>query len=227
MDEGGERLSGFVLAGGRSTRMGMDKALAVVGGRPMIEIAVGILREAGVQVEIAGARSDLSNYAPVVPDTFVDAGPLGGVHAALASSRAEFCVFLPVDMPLMPAEVLCALIDRAVESSAGATFFRLEGHAEPFPVVLWRAEMLSVIAERLSKGECGCLAAWLAAGNGPGAEGAQGLRAEDVAAAGLTSQLRGISPELWFQCANTPEELAQVDGSYRRGRARAGGNRVS
>ena len=227
MEEGRELASGFVLAGGRSSRMGRDKALAPVGGRLLVEIAVGILREAGLTVELAGARSELSAFAPVVPDSFVDAGPLGGVHAALASSRAEFCVFLPVDMPLMPADAVRTLMARALESSASATYFRMAGHAEPFPVVLRRTEMLPVLAERLGRGECGCLAAWMAAPSKPGDGGAKLGAFEEVPAAGGRGRRASFSPELWFQGANTPEELAHVDRVYRQEQVKTGGNRVS
>src|SRR5271168_5189457 len=98
--------AGFVLAGGRSSRMGTDKALALAGGIPLVQIAVSALAATGVPVRIAGSRSQLGAFAEEIPDTFADVGPLGGVHAALSASQAEWNLILPVDLPLMPASLL-------------------------------------------------------------------------------------------------------------------------
>ncbi len=57
-----EKETGFVLAGGRSSRMGRDKALAMFGGRPLIEIALEMLREAGLNAAIAGGRSGFERF---------------------------------------------------------------------------------------------------------------------------------------------------------------------
>ena len=97
---------GFVLAGGRSTRMGTDKALIEFRGRPLITHALGILKAAGLSASIAGAQPALSTYAPLVPDRDPDHGPLGGVCAALASTPALWAVFVPVDLPLLPASLI-------------------------------------------------------------------------------------------------------------------------
>ena len=78
---------GFVLAGGRSSRMGRDKALLQVGGRPLVAVALDKLRSIGVAApRIAGALADLSSHAPVVPDLHPWCGPLSGIEAALAAS---------------------------------------------------------------------------------------------------------------------------------------------
>ena len=69
---------GFVLAGGRSVRMGKDKALLQFSGRPMVKIAVEKLREFCAEVRIAGSREDLSGFAPVVMDESEEAGPAAG-----------------------------------------------------------------------------------------------------------------------------------------------------
>lgn len=97
---------GFVLAGGKSTRMRRDKALLEIGGRPMVEIAAEKLRSCCAQVSIAGNRDDLGGFGAVVPEERVDAGPAAGIEAGLRAARQPWALFVPVDVPLVPAELL-------------------------------------------------------------------------------------------------------------------------
>ena len=78
---------GFVLAGGKSSRMGTDKALLEFCGRPLVEIAVEKLREFCAEVSIAGNRDDLSVFAPVAHETRVDCGPAAGIEAGLKAAQ--------------------------------------------------------------------------------------------------------------------------------------------
>src|ERR1700683_2167196 len=81
---------GFVLAGGRSTRMGADKSLVLLDGETLLAHALGILREAGLAAFVAGGQPGLSALAPLVQDNRPGLGPLGGICAALASTSARW-----------------------------------------------------------------------------------------------------------------------------------------
>jgi len=99
-------IHGFVLAGGKSVRMGEDKALLQLAGRPMVEIAVEKLRKFCAEVSIAGNRDDLAAYAPVVHETRTETGPAAGVEAGLLAATQPWALFIPVDVPLIPADLL-------------------------------------------------------------------------------------------------------------------------
>lgn len=99
-------IHGFVLAGGKSSRMGGDKALLRFCGRPMVEIAVEKLRGFCADVGIAGNRDDLAEFATVVRETRLDVGPAAGIEAGLLAATQPWVMFMPVDVPLMPAELL-------------------------------------------------------------------------------------------------------------------------
>ncbi|MBV6272851.1 molybdenum cofactor guanylyltransferase [Alcaligenaceae bacterium CGII-47] len=95
---------GVVLAGGRSTRMGRDKALLEWRGRALIEHQLAVLREAGVdEVKVSGDRPRYGG----VTDYQAEAGPLGGLAgiAQIQASRVDLLV-IPVDMPLLQATLL-------------------------------------------------------------------------------------------------------------------------
>ena len=94
--------------GGESSRMGADKALIRLAGQPLVARALGILREAGLTASIAGARSSLADFAPVIQELDPDLGPLAESAAALASTSARHAVFLPVDLPLLPASLVAS-----------------------------------------------------------------------------------------------------------------------
>ena len=103
--------AGFVLAGGRSSRMGADKALVQFAGQPLVAHALEILREAGLSASDRwGSPQRLcAAFAPVVEDLDPDLGPLGGICAALASTSAHAGrFFLPVDLPLLPASLVAS-----------------------------------------------------------------------------------------------------------------------
>lgn len=116
---------GVVLAGGRSTRMGCDKALLDWHGRPLIERQLDALRASGVDaVRVSGDRPGYQGVADVQPGH----GPLGGLAAiadALAGD-AELLV-IPVDMPLLGA----ALLRRLRTEQPPARSLRCAGHVLP------------------------------------------------------------------------------------------------
>ncbi len=202
---------GFVLAGGNSSRMGTDKALVRFAGRPLVAHAVSLLREAGFIACIAGARSELAEFAPVVEDSQPGMGPLEGICAALASTPASWAIFIPVDLPLLPASLLVFLLHHAQTTSAAVTLCSINGFVESFPVVL-RRETLPLLKSELESGRGGCYSAFKAAAASMG-ELVNVLPVEFLVQSGHVDHADGLPAVRWFMNVNDPEELWRAERS--------------
>jgi molybdenum cofactor guanylyltransferase len=199
--------AGFVLAGGQSLRMGRDKALTPLAGKPLIVHALDILRAAGLPASIAGARSPLTAYAPVVEDS--GSGPLGGICAALESTSATHVVFLSIDMPFLPPQLLSFLIRHARITGAAVTLPSIAGFPQTFPVVLDRA-IISSLSASIRQGRSGCFFAFQLA-----AESLQRplsiLPAELLAQSGQVADPKGLHVSFWFLNVNDPAAIARAE----------------
>jgi molybdopterin-guanine dinucleotide biosynthesis protein A len=204
-----ESVAGFVLAGGQSSRMGSDKALAEFASKPLVQVALELFAGARISARIAGSRSDLSSFATVIPDDYPDSGPMGGVVSALAVSSAEWNIFLPVDLPLMPPSMLACLLERAMLTGAPVTATNRNGMLEPFPVVL-QAGVFPLLAERLLSGSTACHQAWRTIPVELCSE-LDAVAVEVLVQSGHCRHSQGLPPWVWYQSANTAEELARLN----------------
>ena len=109
---------GFVLAGGRSSRMGTDKAFLELNGRTLLERAISLIKSVCSEVAIVGHPEKFSGYDRVIEDIYPGRGPLAGIHAALSHSSAELNLILAVDLPFVSAELLNFLFACAENSEA-------------------------------------------------------------------------------------------------------------
>jgi molybdopterin-guanine dinucleotide biosynthesis protein A len=106
-------ISGAILAGGKSTRMGKEKALLEFHGKPFIKhIAETLSRLFEHIVVVADEPSRFEFlHLPVVPDVFKNCGPLGGIHSALVYSSTERVFVVSCDTPLLQPEFISFLLD--------------------------------------------------------------------------------------------------------------------
>lgn len=199
-------MNAFILAGGQSTRMGRDKALLDWGDTPLVLRAVEMLRNLGLPPRICGSRSDLARFAPVVSDRFTRAGPLAGIEAGLAVSDAELNLFLPVDMPDIPAAFLRWMLMRAETSEAVATIPCYGGRPQPLCAVYHR-RMADGLRAALEEGNRKVMAAVTGAAASL-KERVDLFQVESVASA-VTSGLWPFQPPLryWFRNLNTPADV--------------------
>ena len=207
--------AGFVLAGGRSSRMGSDKALQEFAGKPLICHAIEVLHAAGLRAQIAGARSDLAAFGPVIPDATdanISLGPLSGICSALAATEAQFAVFLPVDMPVVPPGLIRVLLENARIKDSLVVGPSIGGFSETFPVVIQRAA-LPVLLRELADGRRGCFAALQAAAKEAG-ELVCTLPVEKLVQSGHVIDETGILPCFWFLNVNTHEDLVRAESIY-------------
>jgi molybdopterin-guanine dinucleotide biosynthesis protein A len=146
-------VSAFVLAGGKSTRMGADKAFLEWHGNTLLTRALNLVRSATREVRIVGSPEKFVHFAPVVEDAFPECGPLGGIHAALQASRKEFNLILAVDMPFVSSEFLQYLIGRARSASeAMAVVPRADGRLQPL-CAIYRPKFASAAEKALRSGQ--------------------------------------------------------------------------
>jgi len=134
-------IGGYVLAGGRSSRMGTDKALLKLAGRPLIEHATTKLRRVSVDVHILGGNAELAAYAPLVEDMHPGCGPIAGIEAALAHSAHDWNLILPVDMPLLPTAFLDWWVRRFIgrrPPPSNIAFFNVFGRPQPTLLLIHR-----------------------------------------------------------------------------------------
>ena len=132
-------ISIFVLAGGRSSRMGSDKALLPVGGMNLLEITLGKAREVSPRTVIVGNRERYARYGEVTADIIPGCGPLSGIHAALSATDSELNLILSVDMPLMSSDFLCWFLQTAAVCSERAIVPEADGRTQPLCSVFRRS----------------------------------------------------------------------------------------
>lgn len=145
-------VAAFVLAGGKSTRMGRDKAFLNLGGETLLARALKLAGTVTRDVWIVGDVKKFAAFGRVIEDVYPERGPLGGIHAALRSSAAELNLMLAVDLPFVDARFLHYLIGQAQESGALVTVARAGGGWQPLCAVYRRA-FLEVVEPALRDGK--------------------------------------------------------------------------
>jgi molybdenum cofactor guanylyltransferase len=145
------QLSGFVLAGGKSTRMGQDKAAITLNGLTLLQHALAALREVCRDVAILGKHELYGNLGPVYEDIFPGCGPLGGIHAALSNSQTQFNLIIAVDTPFLAPEFLSYLAERAIDSDAIVTTPEIEDYTQPLCTV-YSLDFLPIAEQSLRSG---------------------------------------------------------------------------
>jgi molybdopterin-guanine dinucleotide biosynthesis protein A len=194
---------GWVLAGGRSLRMGRDKAQVELAGRTLLGRMLEKLEALGVRARVAGLREPVGGVtAEVIPDAHPDCGPLSGMEIALGRSEAELVLVLGVDLPLLETEFLSWMLRRAETTGAMATIPVLLGEPQPLCAV-YRRELIHAVRAALEAGDYKMTAAVERASPN---DGIDRFAVERVAATGAWPSRR---PLHWqFMNCNTPEELA-------------------
>jgi molybdopterin-guanine dinucleotide biosynthesis protein A len=144
--------SGFILAGGRSSRMGADKAFLELDGRTLLARALDLLGALTPEVWIVGPRTKFARHGRVIEDVYAGRGPLAGIHAALSSSATELNLILAVDLPFVPERLLRFMIEQASASDAVATVPHIAGGYQPLCGV-YRRSFATMAAAALESGK--------------------------------------------------------------------------
>jgi molybdopterin-guanine dinucleotide biosynthesis protein A len=150
-------IAAIILAGGRGRRMDeRDKGLVELAGRPLVAHVLDRLRPQVDELAISANRH-LDAYAafgcPVVPDSLPDQpGPLAGILAAAAHTRAEWLLVTPCDTPFLPADLAARLraaaLEHGVEMVRAADTERIH-----YAVMLLHRRLLDDLAAVLAAGE--------------------------------------------------------------------------
>ncbi len=196
---------GFVLAGGRSSRMGTDKALVQLGGQPLVVHALEILRAASLTASLAGGSVALAEFAPLIQDSQPGLGPLAGICTALASTSARLAVFLPIDLPLLPASLISHLLANACNTGSPVTVPSVNGFAQTFPVILDR-KLLPELESELQAGRLGCYAALQTAASNLGSQ-ISVVPVEQLVQCSQMVHPQSLPATRWFLNVNSPEGL--------------------
>lgn len=186
-------MSGIILAGGASSRMGTPKALLALEGKTLLQRQADKLHALGIEDVMISGGFELPDVRSVA-DEYPGRGPLGGLHACLKAAKYERCLVLSVDAPLIPVNALAHLCRAHTE---GGTALCHEGREEPL-IAVYDSGLHEIIAPMIEGG------------------GAPVRRLREMTVWN-TFDYRG--PEEFLHNCNTPEDFARVTAlaeEYRR-----------
>jgi molybdenum cofactor guanylyltransferase len=222
-------VGGYVLAGGKSSRMGSDKALLELAGKPLVLHATTKLRRLCAEVSILGSDSALERFAPLVRDLHPGCGPLGGIEAALLSSKYDWNLVLPVDVPFLPTALLDAwlwsVLHRPIRDIKLA-MLSVDSHPHPALLIIHR-QIVPYLTASLERSELKLLPVLRSACDDIAAKlkvksknvfvemqwddpFAPEMKDDSESWRTLTKAQRE-NQSLWFANLNTPEEFADAE----------------
>ena len=192
---GERRISGVVLAGGKSRRMGgSPKALLPFGGRPLIQHIVETLESVLADCLIVTNTPEAYRFLgrPMIGDAFPDGGSLGGIYSGLAAVAGDAAFCVACDMPFLSAPLVRYLASRSGEGDVVIP----EGGGELQPLhAVYGKRCLPAMERRLRSGRLKITGIF---------EDVRVVRVPAETVAGFRD------PDLAFMNLNTPEDLERA-----------------
>lgn len=188
------KLTGIVLAGGLSTRMGRDKATLPFSGSDLLHTVLARLAPVCDHLIVVSniQREILVPDVIVVPDKYPQCGPLAGMHAGLKASATAYNFVVACDMPFLSTEAVAYMAAAAQGFDAAVPF--IDGYYHPLHAV-YHQNCLSFIEQTLQDGNYRVLDFYAK------------VRLRQISAA----ELRRFDPQLkTLDNINTPEDLAKL-----------------
>ncbi|MCH7409507.1 molybdenum cofactor guanylyltransferase [Belliella sp. DSM 111904] len=109
-------IEAFILAGGKSSRMGEDKGLVKILGKAMVQHLIEKLNHLHIPCNIISNKANYKHFeSPCFEDIIENRGPLGGLFTALSFSQKKHILLLSCDIPLIPIQALTYLLDKSLE----------------------------------------------------------------------------------------------------------------
>lgn len=147
-----KNITGIILAGGNSNRMGQDKGLVLFQGKPFIAHIINVLAPVTNNIIIVSnhKKHDVFQLKRIT-DMITDAGPLAGLYTGLHHSKTENNIVLSCDIPLINTVILKKLI-AGINENADVIQLKSEGKTMPL-IALYKKRCENVFYELLQKGE--------------------------------------------------------------------------
>jgi molybdopterin-guanine dinucleotide biosynthesis protein A len=140
----------FILAGGKSSRMGTDKGIISFNGKSMVQYSIDLANHLSERVTIISNNMAYKDFGfPVVKDILPNIGPIGGVYTALKMSKAHNVLVLTVDSPMLQLELIHELINAHLQNDV--TY--LLGPNRIYPLTaIYNKTSLAVIKMQIEQG---------------------------------------------------------------------------
>ncbi len=146
------KVSTVILAGGQGTRIGGDKGLQILRGKPLMLWVLDAVRGQSDEVLISanGGRAEYAGFgcAVIADQTPDSAGPLAGLQSALRCARNDWVASVPCDTPFLPDDLIARLFAAAGNEAAVAV---VEGKRQP-TIALYHKNVLPELDEYLASG---------------------------------------------------------------------------
>ena len=149
-------VTGIILAGGKSARMGRDKALLGIGGEPFIKCIADVMKRIFEDVMIISNHGNRYAFLglPIHGDVFENCGPLGGIHAGLIYARTSKVFVVSCDLPFIDTYIIQQLVSHG--DNGDASLFSIGGYIQPL-FGLYSSSSLETIERHLRNGQLSVL----------------------------------------------------------------------
>ena len=148
-----DKITAFILAGGKSQRMGTDKGLLLLNGKPFVShIFEAVKPIVGENIVIVSSNADYDFLGYTrIEDIVPDKGPVGGIHTALQQTETKLNFILSVDAPLVSTDLLLWIFENR-DDSYGMTQVQLEDKAYPL-IAIYDQSLETAFEENLKKNQ--------------------------------------------------------------------------
>ena len=138
----------LLLAGGKSFRMGKNKAQLIYKGKTFVDTLLEKAEILGIErIYLSGYQTE-QEHVQVVWDVYSGRGPLGGIHAGMNAMSTPYCLVLPVDVPQIPVEVLENML-RFHEKQGERPLVLQHGQWKEYLIGIYPIKMKSFIENRI------------------------------------------------------------------------------
>ena len=179
-----------ILAGGESSRMGSDKGLIEINGKPMVVCLIDTLNPIAHSLWVSTLNKNYIQFGiSLVTDEYTAIGPLGGLHAALKRACKEYVLVVSVDAPFVSEECVLKLIGQAELDTIAIS--KCAGKSYPL-IAIYPVSILAKLEEYIEQGKRSVFGF---------------LHTQKVKEVEFSEQYKDC-----FHNINTPEDLAEIQG---------------